>query len=185
MLSKLNNEQNTKDSIIENMTLLCSDVLSDSSLLESKNNLNGVIKKVLVTNKDISPHLANTLAKTILFSKMMEEIVERKKRYKKYSLLQKVYDHITNKTAQKLSSSSEDGGVDVSIIDLTTEVIKSLRGKAESVDDVQQTFNAIVDRLTKTSSNRNQLDIMKLASKIVQSNQNTEKRKEIINQFIE
>jgi len=187
MLRQINNEHNQVTKLVEQLytiRVLCE---SGRVLNESHATLNQMIRKVLITNKEIPTTLATVLAKVILYSTMIEELINRKRRYKKHSLLTKVHDHITDLAAQQLSPATKEevDNVNVDIIELTKQVSASLTGKPEIKDDIQRTFDAIVTKLTTTTTDKNRVKVMKLASLIVQSNSDTRKRKQIIQQYLE
>jgi hypothetical protein len=186
MLKQLIKEHTTINDIRESANSVLLSTGSDELLTESQANLKEVIKKVLITNKVIPETLATVISRTILFSTMMEELINRKKRYKKHSLLTKVHDRITDVTALALQPATAEqvDNVNVDIISVAREVVAGLTGNSESLADIQFTFDAIMNRLTTATSEKNRLNVMKLSSLITQSNQDTRKRKDIIKQYL-
>lgn len=158
-----------------------------TNIFESQENLKNVIKKILITNKEIPQHLATTIAKTIVYSSMLQHLIDLKKRYRKYTLLQKVYNRITDKTAQKLSpaTTEEIDNVYVDILNVIDDTLSSIKAKRETQTDIEQTFDVIKRKMTTNTTERIRLDIMQLASKIIQSNNDIKKRREIIAQYLQ
>lgn len=187
MFKQINTEQRNVEIIVESLEEFHDAVESNTLVLESQERLKSVIKKVLITNKVIPTHLAVVIAKTILFSDLIRELIERKKRYKKYALLNKVYDHITNKAAETLQPATDEDidNVSLDILNLAKDIVSSIKGRTDTRDDIQQTFDILINKLTTATTERNRLSIMKLASKIVQSNSDTKKRREIIAQHLD
>ena len=148
--------------------------------------LKSVIKKVLTTNKVIPTYLANVIAKVVVFSSIVDEAIEKKHRYKKYTHLKKVFDHIAAKTAHELSPASHEDqdSVTVDFVTIAREVVSSLTGKYEIVDEVRSTFEQMLKRLSGVATERTNVQIMKLTSLIVQSNNDSQKRKHIINEYL-
>lgn len=187
MFKQIHKEQYIKETLDELVGESLVNLHQNQQLNETHENLKAVIKKVLVTNKVIPTPLATTIAKIILYSQMLKDLVDRKRRYKKHSLLTKVYDHITDVAAKQLEPATAENkdNVRVDIMSIAKEIVDSLHGKPESLDDVQRSFEAIFNKLTTNTSERNRLSIMKLASKIVQSNDDVQTRREIIKQYLD
>jgi hypothetical protein len=184
LLKQLNNDQAIEETTFVAAIKVVESLLSDSLLLlESQENLKSVIKKILVTNKDISERLAVSLAKILLFSTIMQELIDRKKRYKRHSLLHLVYDRISDVTSRQLTPAIKGVDIDSDFINNTKTVLAQLTGKSDSREEVKQTFDNILNRLTNSTVEKNRLKLMKLASLIVQSNQDDQKRKQLINQY--
>ena len=189
MIKQFNEESNQIQLIREAVIQICLTAERQHGpirVTESYSNLQQTIKKILVTNKEIPIHLSLVIAKTIVFSSLLNDMIESKKRYKKYKSLKKVYDFITDKTATdiKPASSEQVDNVIVDIISIIKEVTSQLTGNADSVMDIQQTFDSMIERLSTNTTERNRVQIMKLASLITQSNSNVSQRKSFINQHL-
>jgi hypothetical protein len=185
MFRQVISEQQLFDEINNSVVIYCERVVS-GTLLESQETLKQTIKKILIVNKEVSINLAITLARVIMFSSMMKELIDRKKRYTRHTSLARVYDNITQKTADKLApaNTGQSDTIYADFIAISKDVIAALTGPAKSREDVQQTFNAIIDRLETGTTEKNRLKVMKLASLIVQSNKSPIKRKEVIQQYV-
>ena len=182
MIKQLNEESRQINLIRESVVDLCSSVVNGSVINESYSNLQSTLRKILVTNKVIPLHLALVIAKVIVFSGLLDEMIEHKKRYKKYTPLKKVYDYITDKVAADLkpATAEEVDNVTVDFIAIARDVMSQLTGKTETVTDVQDALDAMLNRLSTKSTERNRVQIMKLASLITQSNTDGKKRKNFI-----
>lgn len=183
----IKNQKITEQLIYSVETVANNTKQQSAQLNESHANLKNVIKKILITNKEIPQHLATTIAKTIVYASLMQELIDRKKRYRKYNLLQKVYDRITDKTAQKLfpATTEEIDNIYADMMIITDEIVSAIKAKPEIQTDLQQTFDVIKRKMTTNTTERNRLDIMNLASRIIQSNNDIKKRREIIAQYLE
>ena len=188
MISQLNREYNQLKTLQESVGSLCSAVIQSQPTLvtETYANLQQTMRKILVTNKEIPLHLALVIAKTVVFSSLLDEMIESKKRYKKYSSLKKVYDFMTDKVALELKPATNEqvDNINVDLITVLQDLLPQLTGNAETISDIQQTFDGMIKRLSSNTTERNRVLIMKLASQITQSNNDSKKRKQFIDSHL-
>jgi hypothetical protein len=154
---------------------------STAAITETVDSLKHTIKKVLLTNKVIPEPLAVVIAKVIVFVADLEQELTKKKTPELQQHLKMIFDAASGITRQQLDPATYSDKSDVDLVTNIKTVLANLTGNATDRISVEQTFNRILDKVARREANGQlPVDIMKLVSLIVQSNGDTNKRKELI-----
>jgi len=145
-------------------------------LNESVQDLKGTIRKILSTTKTIDHHLAFTLAKTIVLVQSLEEAITGYKNIEFKGVLQQVLDIASKQLDTKLQSQTHK----VDVVKEIQTILANLHGHAKKKVDVTEVVNKIVEKISKQYDRESVLDVMKLTSKIVQSNNEPTLRQQVI-----
>jgi hypothetical protein len=154
---------------------------STTAITETVDSLKHTIKKVLLTNKVIPEPLAVVIAKVIVFVADLEQELTKKKTPELQQHLKMIFDAASGITRQQLDPATYSDKSEVDLVTNIKTVLANLTGNATDRISVEQTFNRILDKVARREANGQlPVDIMKLVSLIVQSNGDTNKRKELI-----
>lgn len=155
---------------------------SPKVITETVDSLKHTIKKVLLTNKVIPEPLAVVIAKVIVFVADLEQELTKKKTPELQQHLKMIFDAAAGITRQQLDPATYSDTSEVDLVANIKTVLANLTGNPTERLSVEQTFERILDKVARREANGQlPVDIMKIASLIVQSNSDVNKRKEIIN----
>lgn len=174
------NQASKSEDLFECTFALCEKVSSIPSndkvaIQESAKQLKQLLKKTISTTKSIDQHLAHTIAKTYVVLRMIEQEISEFKKIEFTQVLQQVLDIASTRVKQKLDDDKET----IDVIKEIRGVIADLHGHPEKKMKVTEVVNKIVDKIAKHYEKDPTLDVMKLTSRIMQSNSDSSKKAEL------
>ncbi len=189
LIQDIENASYKEQQIFEFVILQCQTLSESSStselIVETVDSLKQTIRKVLLTNKIIPERLAITIAKVVVFANELSLELTKKKTPELQQHLKSIFDVAANITQQKLEPASYSDSVDIDLISNIKLVLSNLTGNPTEKESVEQTFNRILDKIAKRENNGAlPITVMKTASLILQSNDDSTKRKQVLDSII-
>jgi hypothetical protein len=150
----------------------------NTTLQESLIDLRADVRRHLINNQKVSTRFATTLAQIFVISEELEKELLKSTKYKD-SVLKKKMEKIFQ-VASELAT--KDDSTHPKLVDSIRHVLDKLEGNPERIETITKTFERIILRL-ESSDAAIKIKAMKMASLIMQSNDNIKKRREVIDQL--
>lgn len=154
-------------------------------IVETVDSLKQTIRKVLITNKVIPEPLAVAIAKVVAFTNELELELTKKKTPELQKNLKAIFDVASDITRHQLEPAVHSDTIELNIIDNVKLVLTNLTGNPTEKQSVSQTFDRILDKVVRREVNGVlPISVMKTASLIMQSNNDSTKRKQVLDSII-
>jgi hypothetical protein len=177
LIGNINSQANKRDQLLSSTISTCLAVTESKKILrESVTDLKNTLRKVVATTKTIDLHLAHSIAKTIVLVNAIRMEIIGHKNIEFKGMLGQVLDFAAQRTAQDYVVQQQD----VDVIQEIKTVMSQLVGNMEMKIKVTELIDRIIDKISKQYDSNSIMDVMKLSSKIMQSNDDPEKRKQIL-----
>lgn len=176
-IGNINSQARKSDQVLNTTIAMCLALTeSKQRLNESVDELKHVLHKVVVTTKFIDLHLAHSIAKTIILVRAIRAEIIGHKNIDFKGMLSQVLDFASEEVTAKFSVERPN----VDVVQEIKTLVNNLTGNMEQKVKITELIDRIVDKISKQYDSNSIMDVMKLSSKIMQSNDNPEKRKQVL-----